>query len=183
MQDLNSKQGIVSMKRRVLWAAAVSVVLGVPACSNSGDATAEQPVSVLSTERTQQETAGQLRPGDGGLVRTVDLTVGGVAVTAEIADTPALRERGLMGRDSLAENHGMLFVYPDEQIRSFWMRNTPIALDIAFLDRNGTIINVGTMAPNTDDSTLSLSPAMYALEMLAGWFEKNGVEVGARVEF
>jgi uncharacterized protein len=171
------------MRRRVLWAAPVFVVLGVSACSGSGDTTAETPASVLSTERTQQEPAGQPRPGDGGLVRTVDLTVGGVLVTAEIADTPALRERGLMGRDALPENHGMLFVYAAEQIRSFWMRNTPIALDIAFIDRNGTIINIGTMEPNTDESTLSSSPAMYALEMAAGWFENNGVEAGARVEF
>ena len=171
------------MRRRVLWAAAVFVMLGVPACSSSDDATAEKPASVLSTERTQQQTVGQPRPGNGGLVRTVDLTVGGVAVTAEIADTPALRERGLMGRDSLPENHGMLFVYADEQVRSFWMRNTPIALDIAFVDGNGSIINIGTMEPNTDDSTLSSSPAMYALEMAAGWFENHGVEAGARVEF
>lgn len=171
------------MRRRVLWAAGVIVVLGVTACSNSSDATAEAPESVLSTERTQQETAGQPRPGGGGVVRTVDLTVGGVAVTAEIADTPELRGRGLMGRDSLLENHGMLFVYADEQIRSFWMRNTPLALDIAFVDGNGSIINIGTMEPNTDESTLSLSPAMYALEMAAGWFEKNDIGAGARVEF
>ncbi len=180
---MNWKQGLMSMRRRVLSAAAVFVVLGLPACSSSSDSTAETPASVLSTERMQQETVGQPRPGDGGVVRTVNLTVGGVAVTAEIADTPALRERGLMGRDSLPENHGMLFVYADEQIRSFWMRNTPIALDIAFVDGNGSIINVGTMAPNTDDSTLSLGPAMYALEMSAGWFESNGVKAGARVEF
>jgi uncharacterized membrane protein (UPF0127 family) len=111
------------------------------------------------------------------------MTVSGVAITAEIADTPALRERGLMGRDSLPENHGMLFVYADEQIRSFWMRNTPIPLDIAFIDGNGSIVNVATMYPNSDDSTLSESPAMYALEMTAGWFEKNEIGVGARVQF
>lgn len=162
---------------------ALFMVAGVAACSETEDAAADAPSSVLSTERAQQETNGRPRPGDGGLVRTANLKVGGVAVTAEIADTPALRERGLMDRDSLPENHGMLFVYADEQIRSFWMRNTPLALDIAFVDRNGSIVNVETMEPNSDESWLSVSPAMYALEMSAGWFERNAVGVGARVEF
>ncbi len=166
-----------------MWVTVAVVVLGTSACGSSGDAAAEAPPSVLSTERNRQETSGQARPGDGGLVRSVDMTVGGVAITAEIADTPALRERGLMGRDSLPENHGMLFVYPDAQIRSFWMRNTPIALDIAFVDGNGSIINVATMKPNSDDSTLSVGPAMYALEMTAGWFEKNSIGSGASVQF
>jgi uncharacterized membrane protein (UPF0127 family) len=165
-----------------MWATVGYIVMGAAACSNSGDATAEVPASVLTTER-QQETSGQPRPGDGGLVRTANMSVSGVAITAEIADTQALREKGLMGRDSLPENHGMLFVYANAQIRSFWMRNTPISLDIAFIDGNGSIVNVATMQPNSDDSTLSVSPAMYALEMTAGWFEKNGIEAGARVQF
>ena len=109
--------------------------------------------------------------------------MGGVPITVEIADTPALRERGLMYRDSLPRNHGMLFVYPDEQIRSFWMRNTRIPLDIAFLDRNGTIVNVELMEAQTDENTLSTAPAMYALEMAAGWFEQNDVGAGDRMEF
>ena len=156
--------------------------LGVVACSDSGDVSAETPASVLSTEQNQEAT-GQPRPGGAGLIRTTQLTVGGVTVIAEIADTRALRERGLMGRDSLPGNEGMLFVYADEQVRSFWMRNTPIALDIAFVDRNGSILNIETMEPNSDDSTLSVSPAMYALEMSAGWFTSNDVGPGARIDF
>jgi uncharacterized membrane protein (UPF0127 family) len=171
------------MLRRVIWTIALLGAAGLAGCSNSGDVAADTPSSVLTTEQAQREGNGQPRPGGGGVVRTAELNVGGVAVTAEIADTPALRERGLMDRDSLPENHGMLFVYADEQIRSFWMRNTPLALDIAFLDRNGSIVNVETMEPNSDESWLSESPAMYALEMSAGWFERNGVGVGARVEF
>ena len=168
------------MMRNKLWSVCVLAALGLVACSDSGDASADTPASVLSTE---QEATGQPRPGTAGLIRTVNLTVGGVTVVAEIADTPALRERGLMGRDSLPENHGMLFVYADEQVRSFWMRNTPIALDIAFIDRNGSIVNIETMEPQTDETTVSVSPVMYALEMSAGWFASNGVGPGARIEF
>lgn len=155
----------------------------VGACDEAGQAAEDTPSSVLQTEQAGQEVAGAPRPGAGGVVRTTELDVGGVTVTAEIADTPALRERGLMERDSLPENHGMLFVYPEERELSFWMRNTPLALDIAFIDRTGTIVNIETMRPNDDENTVSARPAMYALEMEAGWFEANGVEPGARVGF
>ena len=167
--------------RGFLVIAAVTAAAG--ACDETGDAAQDAPSSVLQTEQAGQETDGAPRPGDRGVVRTTELRVGGVTVTAEIADTPALRERGLMGRDSLPENHGMLFVYPDERDLSFWMRSTPLALDIAFVDRRGTIVNIETMQPNDDENTFSSRPAMYALEMEAGWFEANGVEPGARVEF
>ncbi len=132
----------------------------------------------------QESAAARPQPGPGGQIsRTVAVRVGGVAITVEIADTPALRERGLMHRDSLPANHGMLFVYPDEQVRSFWMRNTKIPLDIAFIDRNGTVVDVERMEAQTDENTVSSSPAMYALEMAAGWFAANGVDVGDRLEF
>jgi uncharacterized membrane protein (UPF0127 family) len=168
--------------RRTVWGIIV-VAAATTACSDTGDAAQNSPRSVLTTERGQEVGEnGGMRPGEGGVVRTTRLVVNGVEVVAEIADTPALRERGLMGRDSLETNHGMLFVYPDEQERSFWMRNTPLALDIAFLDRTGTIINIATMKPHDDSSTLSSAPAMYALEMTAGWFEANGVPAGAHVQ-
>ena len=166
--------------RRTVWGIIV-VAVAAGGCGESRDAAQEAPRPVLSTEEAAQEANAAPRPGQGGVVRTTELSVGGVTVTAEIADTPALRERGLMERDSLPENHGMLFVYPDEQERSFWMRNTPLALDIAFLDRSGTILNIETMQPNDDTSHFSEGKAMYALEMEAGWFEAHGIEAGARV--
>ena len=130
------------------------------------------------------ETADGVQLGaDGQLIRVETVTIGGVQITVEIADTQQLRQLGLMNRDSLPENHGMLFVYPDEQLRSFWMRNTRIPLDIAFIDRNLTIVNIEQMEPQTDENTFSVSPAQYALEMDLGWFEANGVGVGDRLEF
>jgi uncharacterized membrane protein (UPF0127 family) len=77
----------------------------------------------------------------------------------------------------------MLFVYPEEQILSFWMRNTRIPLDIAFIDRNGFILEIQRMEPHDDASHASKQPAMYALELRKGWFEDHGVEPGERVEF
>lgn len=117
---------------------------------------------------------------------TVPLTrirVGGETVRVEIADEPEERQRGLMYRDSLPEDTGMLFVYPRERILSFWMRNTRIPLDIAYVDQRGNIVDVQTMAPQSDRLYESAAPAMYALELEAGWFEEHGVGVGDRIEF
>ena len=124
------------------------------------------------------------RSGDGREGRhTTTLRVGGHEVRAEVADRESERRRGLMGRDSLPEDHGMLFVYPEQRTLSFWMRDTKIPLDIAFVDRRGVIVDVQTMEPETEELHRSRQPAMYALEMAAGWFEEHGVEVGDRVEF
>jgi uncharacterized membrane protein (UPF0127 family) len=175
----NSNMGEVMKIRRTVWG--IIVVAATAGACGQGDAADEAPPRVLTSELANQEASGAPRPGAGGVVRTTTLDVGGVDVTAEIADTPALREHGLMERDSLPPNHGMLFVYPDERQLSFWMRNTPISLDIAFMDRTGTIVNIATMQANDDSSHVSNGPAMYALEMEAGWFEANGIEAGTRV--
>jgi uncharacterized membrane protein (UPF0127 family) len=115
-------------------------------------------------------------------LRTTTITVGGHEVTVEVAESDAERQRGLMGRDSLREDHGMLFVYPESRILSFWMVNTRIPLDIAFIDRSGVIVDIQQMDPQSDEQHTSREEAMYALEMAAGWFEEHGVEVGDRVE-
>jgi len=130
-----------------------------------------------------QETGQPMPAGGGQVVRTTKIRIGGVEVSAEIADNQDLRARGLMYRDSLAENHGMLFVYGTAEVRSFWMRNTRIPLDIAFIDANGAILNIEHMEPQSDQNYYSRGPMMYALEMSQGWFEANGVGAGDRLEF
>ncbi len=114
---------------------------------------------------------------------TTRLRVAGHEVRAEVADSESERRRGLMGRDSLPEDHGMLFVYPEQRTLSFWMRNTKIPLDIAFADRRGIIVDVQTMEPESEELHRSGRPAKYALEMAAGWFEAHGVRVGDQIEF
>ena len=109
------------------------------------------------------------------------LTLGGTQVNAEVADTPKERARGLMGRVSLLPDSGMLFVYPDEAPRSFWMKNTPLPLSIAFMDASGRIVHVADMVPLEEEPVPSIHPAMYALEMTKGWFGEHGVMVGQTV--
>ena len=161
--------------------AALSVALLIcatplAACGGNADSS--------GTPATADQQTGQPQPAaEGQVVRTVDIRIGGVPVTAEIADNDELRARGFMHRDSLAENHGMLFVYGTTQVRSFWMRNVPIPLDMAFIGANGVIFNILRMEPETDQNYSSQGPMMYALEMEADWFEANGVALGDRLEF
>jgi uncharacterized protein len=106
--------------------------------------------------------------------------LGNDTVHAEVADTPEARERGLMHRTELAESEGMLFVYSSMATRSFWMRNTLIPLDIAFLDDGQVIVDIQHMEPETDTLHTSTAPAMFALEVPRGWFASRGIEVGAQ---
>ena len=111
------------------------------------------------------------------------IRVGGKNVRVEIARSADEQARGLMFRRSLGRNEGMIFVYGEPRIMSFWMKNTRIPLDIAFIDGKGRIIQIESMDPfDTISRHVSRAPATYALEMNRGWFARNGVKVGDRVE-
>lgn len=118
-------------------------------------------------------------------MKRVELKVGKKKVMAYVADDESKTREGLMFimDDELGADEGMIFIFPDQSIRSFWMKNTLIPLDVAFLDESGRILNVITMQP-LDEQTVNRSagPAKYALEMKAGWFERNAVKPGARVD-
>lgn len=117
----------------------------------------------------------------GKVFPTTTIDVGGHAVLVELAVNDEQRARGLMHRSRLAADDGVLFVYPDVKPRSFWMKDTKIPLSIAFIDGDGTIVKIADMQPLVTESTKSLYPAKYALEMNQGWFERKGVAKGARV--
>jgi uncharacterized membrane protein (UPF0127 family) len=111
----------------------------------------------------------------------VDLVLGATNVRAEVADDPSARAYGLMGRTALNKDMGMLFVYPNQAKRSFWMKNTPVALSIAFISASGQIVHIAKMVPLDEAPVPSIHPTMYALEMSLGWFEAHGVSVGQTV--
>jgi len=112
---------------------------------------------------------------------TASLTLGGKTITVEVASDPAARAYGLMGRAALDSDSGMLFVYPDEQKRSFWMKNTPLPLSIAFMESSGRIVFITDMIPLNEAPVSSKYSAMYALEMRKGWFEEHSVRAGQMV--
>jgi uncharacterized protein len=111
------------------------------------------------------------------------LTLGERQVEVQIAVSAAEQRRGLMFRDSLGADQGMLFIYRQPQQMSFWMANTRINLDIGFFDRDGVLQEVYTMFAGDTAATQSRSDRlMYALEMNAGWFAQNEVKAGAQLD-
>jgi len=106
-------------------------------------------------------------------------------VVAEVAATANERAEGLMYRDDVPDGTGMLFVFQNVEVRAFWMANTYVALDIAYMDANYTIVDIIAMEPLVTDSYPSRAPAMFALEVRQGWFEQEGIAIGvqATVEF
>ena len=114
-------------------------------------------------------------------LRTTKLTAGIHVITAEVAATSQARTIGLMMRERLAPNHGMVFVFEDKSQHCFWMRNTLIPLSIAFVEDDGTIVSIADMAPKSEASTCPPRAVRYALEMEQGWFAKRGVAAGSKI--
>ena len=121
---------------------------------------------------------------DGGPMAVIRGSGGAVEVSLEVAATPAERERGLMYRSSLAEGRGMLFVFDDDQDRTFWMKNTLIPLDMLFIARDGTVVGVHPDATPYSTANISVGrPSRYVLEVPGGYAARHGIAAGARVEF
>lgn len=102
-------------------------------------------------------------------------------VRAEVASTPAAREQGLMGRLEVPPGTGMLFVFPDTELRSFWMKDTFVSLDIAFINESFEVVDIQQMEAEDEDLTDAAAPSAFALEVVQGWMAEHGVEVGDRV--
>ena len=101
----------------------------------------------------------------------------------EVADTQEKLARGFMFREELAANHGMIFVFPNPQPLSFWMRNTFLALDIIFIDEKGIILNIEKGIPLNEENVFSVGPAKAAIEMNMGTAKKHDIKAGDRVIF
>ncbi len=115
---------------------------------------------------------------------TIQVVIKGHELTIELATTPEARSCGLSLRDSLPENRGMLFVYVEPEILTFWMKDTRMPLSIAFIDADGLVVSIQKMNPFPLTTVYaSPVPALYALEVNQGWFEENGIGVGTVVEF
>ena len=126
-------------------------------------------------------------PGALGPLKTITLTMGGVEVETEVARTETEQQQGLMYRESMPENHGMLFVYPEPRYMFFWMKNTKIPLAIAFIREDGVVGNIEEMKPAAGpfdplEHYASKYKSRFALEMNRGWFERHGVKEGDRIE-
>lgn len=150
------------MNIRVLLLSAIA--LSCAACGAAGDSntTAEPSLNPATT-----------------MIETDD---GVVLVYSEVADTPEERAEGLMNRESLEEDEGMMFLYFEEHRGGFWMKDTSIPLSIAFFDRTGKIVSILDMDPCEEEDPCPTydpgKPYWGALEVNQGAFEEWGVEVG-----
>ncbi|HYJ10893.1 MAG TPA: DUF192 domain-containing protein [Polyangiaceae bacterium] len=108
---------------------------------------------------------------------------GAPAVAVELARNEASRERGLMYRTSMPENAGMLFSWQDERVRSFWMHNTCIPLDLLYITKDGTISGILEQVPTLNDAPRRIAcPVAHVLELNAGWARAHGVAPGMKVK-
>ncbi len=110
------------------------------------------------------------------------INVAGIELEIEVAATPEEQILGLMYRNTLEDNDGMLFIFPCEKQLSFWMKDTYIPLSIAFIKANGRIVQIESMKPYSLDTHLSKEKVKYALEMKEGWFKVHNVRVGDEVK-
>ena len=114
-------------------------------------------------------------------LQRITLTAGIHQIDTQVAVTQDQHATGLMYRDEMPANEGMLFVFEKPAKQCFWMRNTRIPLTAAFVADDGTIVNLENMKPQTLESHCSTKPVRYVLEMNQGWFAKKGVKPGSKL--
>lgn len=133
----------------------------------------------LSASALSLAAAAQTPPP--GQLPTVQLSAGMHLIKAELAASDPARARGLMFREFLPPNGGMLFLFDEKSRQCMWMRNTLIPLSVAFVADDGSILNIEDMEPRTEISHCSSGPARYALEMSRGWFAAKGIKPGMKI--
>jgi uncharacterized membrane protein (UPF0127 family) len=111
----------------------------------------------------------------------IQITAGMYLIDTQVAATHEQRATGLMYRQQMPMSEGMLFVFDQASEQCFWMKNTLLPLTAAFVDDDGTIVNMADMKPLTTDSHCSAKPVRFVLEMNQGWFNKKGIKPGVRL--
>jgi len=154
---VEADRGLPPRRGRLSGAVLIAVVAGLAGCRSNA------PARVKTQEKPNQ----------------VEMMMGETRVTLEVADDSDTRRQGLMFRDSLLPDHGMLFVFPYEGIYPFWMKNTKIPLSIAFINSADEIVGISQMQPfDTTTMHMPFRPFQYAIEMEQGWFRAHGVKKG-----
>jgi uncharacterized membrane protein (UPF0127 family) len=113
--------------------------------------------------------------------KTATIKVASHPLKVEVAADEPQRMQGLMFRKSMGKDDGMLFIFDEPAYHSMWMKNTLIPLSVAFIDKDGVILNILDMEPQTLDSHMAAGPAVYAVETNKGWFAAKKVKPGDRV--
>ena len=153
----------------------VILAFGLSLFFNCKDETPKAKEEKLVVSFKKEGVLQLMKANSDSLIKTLDI---------EIADNDYETQTGLMYRTELGKEQGMLFIFPDVQVRSFYMKNTKIPLDIIYLDGNKTIVSFQKNAKPFDESSLpSGAPAQYVLEINAGLSDEWQLEVGDRMAF
>ena len=115
-------------------------------------------------------------------LRTTTMQIGSKSFTLEVADSDPVREYGLMKRDSMPADHGMIFVFGSDAPRSFWMKNTRFPLDIMYVRSDGTVVSIRQMRAYDLTAVPSAAPAKYAIELNNGVASTTGIREGDKVQ-
>tara|TARA_B100000035_G_C21034796_1_gene570312 strand:- start:4386 stop:4763 length:378 start_codon:yes stop_codon:yes gene_type:complete len=111
-----------------------------------------------------------------GATKSIDLN--NYLAEIDIANTFELRKKGLMNIKNISDDYGMFFAWDYSKTQCMWMKNTPAKLDVAFINKDGKIIEIHYLEPFSEESVCSSKPALYALEVRKDWFKHNKIEVG-----
>ena len=162
----------------------IAILFTPPDSTTAGDATASAtsaapPDSTTAGNATASATSAA--PPDSTTAHSATSSTHLARLHVELALTPEERQRGLMHRTSIGQDSGMLFVYSTPRELSFWMKDTSLALSIAFISRDGTIISIADLEPFSLVSVPSAGDAQYALEVGRGYFAQHGITPGAQL--
>ena len=158
-------------------AASASDAAPPPACTVPFQ---EAPVAAKAKQCPTDPTGNLTTPT--GKITFTDAP-GAPVVDVELAESDASRERGLMYRTSMPENHGMLFSWDEESVRTFWMHNTCLPLDMLYVSKDGVIAGILEQVPTLNDSPRSVGcPVAHVLELNAGWARAHGVAPGMKLK-
>jgi len=164
-----------------VFVVSVIVVVLMPQCQSDPPLSPPPPHSGPNlTGKFVREGVLTFYPSEAAAAGSAD----SVTIEIEIADDPASRQVGMMYRESMRPDQGMLFIFEENRIQSFWMHNTPLSLDMIFVGKDSSIVTIHQhTTPYSKRSYMSSAPAPYVIEVVAGFCKKHGIAVGDRVSW
>ena len=167
-----------------VWAISVTVILILALIAVLSYQPSSKPESTVQPTNTSKQPDAYSFVKQGELRFQTPKQDYIAAIDIELAETEPRRELGLMYRDKMAENQGMLFIFDDEAIRSFWMKNTVLPLDMIFVNAHDEIVTIHrNTTPYSEQSYESTKPAKYVVEVNAGYTDRHKIAVGDRVSW
>lgn len=158
------------------------LVLAAAMCVACGRDADPDPPGTLTTVTSEPKSESAAKAPEPQVI--FESASGPIAVSLEVVATPPLIQRGLMHRRHLAPDRGMLFVFSSERVRSFWMKNTLIPLDMLFVKKDMTIAGIerDTVPLSLESRSVGIA-TQYVIEVNGGWTAKHGIEAGSQVTF